>query len=230
MLNNKLIINSWSGYYFGIEAFKNKEATRALWDEVVKAFQEKRDKSREQEQKRIDAKREFREWYVKHHVNLSARKIKSIQDEIDNSIPTYFTTTPNLMAWVQLEEDILYKVDANSGYGMEFDKAYTMVENWLERRNKTNERSERIFKAALEYCIANNLEWNSQNAVSVATQHKAEALEREAIEAHREIDIDCCDYCSTWIAGERRCSCGNRRVSFSYDGDFPNIYIYPEAW
>ncbi len=45
-----------------------------------------------------------------------------------------------------------------------------------------------------------------------------------------EMEIKCCDYCSSWEVGSHRCSCGNRRMSLSIDGDFFNgFYAYGEA-
>lgn len=35
-----------------------------------------------------------------------------------------------------------------------------------------------------------------------------------------ELDLDGCDFCSSWIVGDHRCSCGNRRVSLECDGIF----------
>lgn len=39
-----------------------------------------------------------------------------------------------------------------------------------------------------------------------------------------------CDDCDGWNGNDRRCNCGNRRVSWSYDGDFEDMYIYGEAY
>jgi hypothetical protein len=40
-----------------------------------------------------------------------------------------------------------------------------------------------------------------------------------------------CDNCSEWTVGEHRCSCGNRRVYLSVDGDFIlGFYAYPACY
>jgi hypothetical protein len=41
---------------------------------------------------------------------------------------------------------------------------------------------------------------------------------------------DCCDYCSEWTLGERRCSCGNRRMSLNWAGTFEEYSYYVEAY
>ncbi len=45
-----------------------------------------------------------------------------------------------------------------------------------------------------------------------------------------EMMIKCCDSCSTWTIGDHRCSCGNRRMYLSVDGDFfEGFTAYAEA-
>ena len=39
-----------------------------------------------------------------------------------------------------------------------------------------------------------------------------------------------CEECCGWDGNNRRCSCGNRRVEWCYDGDFTDMYIYGEAY
>lgn len=41
-----------------------------------------------------------------------------------------------------------------------------------------------------------------------------------------------CDNCEGWDGTSRRCSCGNRRVSWEkgFGADFKNMYIHGEAW
>ncbi len=44
----------------------------------------------------------------------------------------------------------------------------------------------------------------------------------------KELRLKCCDECNTWVVGEHRCSCGNRRVYLEVEGDVLEGYIaYP---
>lgn len=45
-----------------------------------------------------------------------------------------------------------------------------------------------------------------------------------------EMDHSCCDNCSDWTVGERRCSCGNRRMNLVVEGKHPDYYAYAEAY
>lgn len=35
----------------------------------------------------------------------------------------------------------------------------------------------------------------------------------------KTIGITCCDYCTDYTVGDRRCSCGNRRVCIEIEGN-----------
>lgn len=67
------------------------------------------------------------------------------------------------------------------------------------------------------------------NAVGIANEIKLTQL-IAAFGDEDTVDIDFCDYCNTWDPSSNRCSCGNRRVSWSYNGDFEDMIIYPEAY
>lgn len=66
-----------------------------------------------------------------------------------------------------------------------------------------------------------------EDAVEVANEIRFQELVAEEPD---EINHSCCDDCSTWFKDERRCACGNCRMSFSYNGDFEDMTIYPEAY
>lgn len=41
---------------------------------------------------------------------------------------------------------------------------------------------------------------------------------------------DSCERCPGWNPSNHRCDCGNRRVSWSHEGDFENLSVYAEAY
>lgn len=44
-----------------------------------------------------------------------------------------------------------------------------------------------------------------------------------------ELPCDC-DECGTWVVGDHRCICGNRRVTLTSVGDFENMSLYAECY
>lgn len=64
--------------------------------------------------------------------------------------------------------------------------------------------------------------------------NKVVAADREAFREKNypegtDVDHSCCDTCSSWTVGDHRCSCGNRRMSLTIEGNIGNWYAYGEA-
>jgi len=76
-----------------------------------------------------------------------------------------------------------------------------------------------------------DIDFEAQHAVSAANDLRFAELVKEVGEGPHSFSGDCyCEDCSGWDGESRRCECGNRRVSWSYEGNFENMYIYAEAF
>ena len=103
-----------------------------------------------------------------------------------------------------------------------------------EKNNLANE--------AIAYCIANGRIFGQDGftidtAISIANDisYIKEKAKREAEIGDGYISFDgqnCEDECAGWNPKDRRCECGNRRVSWTdgYYSDFRNMSIYAEAY
>jgi len=103
-----------------------------------------------------------------------------------------------------------------------------------EKNNLANE--------AIAYCIANGRIFGQDGftidtAISIANDiaYIKEKAKREAEIGDGYISFDgqnCEDECAGWNSKDRRCECGNRRVSWTdgYYSDFRNMSIYAEAY
>jgi hypothetical protein len=102
-----------------------------------------------------------------------------------------------------------------------------------------NERAQ-LLHEAVAYCLVNNKEFgkdfNIENAIEVANDI---AFNEEVSKKVAEIGTgyisfsgqNCEDECAGWNPQDRRCECGNRRVSWTDEySDFRNMEIYAEAW
>lgn len=54
--------------------------------------------------------------------------------------------------------------------------------------------------------------------------------EEEMVKNEEVLYHKCCDDCSEWTITDRRCSCGNRRMSLTWDGTFEEYFYYAEAY
>ncbi len=70
----------------------------------------------------------------------------------------------------------------------------------------------------------------SQHILDYVEDHKERKFVAENFPDGLALDISCCDFCSTWVVGENRCSCGNRRMSLAVEkGADGKYFAYGEA-
>jgi hypothetical protein len=99
-----------------------------------------------------------------------------------------------------------------------------------------------IINEAIAYCISNGRIFNQDGltidtAISIANDiaFQNEIKLKEFAIGDDFIDFsgqNCEEPCEGWNPNQRRCECGNRRVSWSegYNSDFRNMEIYAEAY
>jgi hypothetical protein len=117
----------------------------------------------------------------------------------------------------------------------------------LEREKAEKEKRElessQYLNEAIKFCLENGLTFSDGSGLTVETAIRMandiafnlEVKRREEEIGDGYIGFDGCnceDECAGWSPSDRRCSCGNRRVSWSegYNSDFRNMYIYAEAY
>jgi hypothetical protein len=124
--------------------------------------------------------------------------------------------------------------------------SYTRLFNSINTEKKKVAEAEKIKKAELEsealvqraiIFLQNKgkvlgVDFDLKTALETANELRFEELTQEQI-AHGGVDDFCgmnCDDCSGWDGIGHRCNCGNRRVYWTYDGNFENMYVYGEAY
>lgn len=104
-----------------------------------------------------------------------------------------------------------------------------------------NQRKVETLNKAIKFLLENGKifgeEFTTENAHSVANElaFQLEINRREAQIGKEYIDFsgqNCKEECAGWNPSERRCQCGNRRVTWTegYYSTFENMEIYAEAW
>ena len=103
-----------------------------------------------------------------------------------------------------------------------------------ELLKKTSEnKSKEDFKVYMEYAIKNNIVPDSpEKLIIYVNEHARESFREENFPDGTEVYLKHgCDECSDWTVGEHRCSCGNRRISLTIEGNLINgFYGYPEPY
>ena len=101
----------------------------------------------------------------------------------------------------------------------------------LNGRTK-NRKSELLYGKSLEYLIKLDIiipdYWTKENIIAEAKDKCVQNYIKENFPEGEQVRIKFCEGCSYWEVGERRCSCGSRRVRFVSDGNIlDGIYVYP---
>jgi hypothetical protein len=108
----------------------------------------------------------------------------------------------------------------------------SQVRKAVEAEAKANEEllKTREFAEALIYARANGLEEANETLIATVEEHKLDKWRQENYPDGTEMTIKCCDFCSSWVVGERRCACGNRRMSLAIEKNGDSFYAYAEPY
>lgn len=154
-------------------------------------------------------------------------------DAFTKKLSLKYKTTPPIKPCITTIYFEKERISTASGHSLETLKS---AKNEIERRVKIIENKTNNFKTALKVAYENQI-----NIVDCATEKDVYNVVNEFMEERwvqenypdgTEVYLKhACDECSTWIVGERRCSCGNRRITLNVEGDFiKGFYAYPEAY
>lgn len=105
-----------------------------------------------------------------------------------------------------------------------------------EREAKAAEKNDKLLVASIAYLSKHDPdgEWKEKGAEAIINRAWAlasNAFVEEKYPDGTEVDVDdnICE-CESWTVGERRCSCGNRRMYLEIEGDLLNgFWAYPNA-
>ena len=105
----------------------------------------------------------------------------------------------------------------------------------IQNKNRELATNNKRYQKAAEYLLYNKLTdlidvHDVKGTIEKADNIAREIFAKENIIDGEEHEISCCDECNTATVGERRCSCGNRRIDFYVDGELENYYVVSEAY
>lgn len=131
-----------------------------------------------------------------------------------------------------------YRFDrANVGGRLFRSNKNTVLECWLDLKRqyehtltlKSNEdrRLEQYTIMAVHLGVFN---LDKKKMINAVEEIKLAEWVAENYPDGKEVDHSCCSECSTWFVGERRCSCGNRRMYLQVEGNaIDGYYAYGMA-
>lgn len=220
----KLVVGS-GGYYI-LPAWCSIESKKGPTDELIERIAAEEQRltalNKTEYERRVSVteafKAESKKWFVEEWSTSAGKRRDTILKNLSPERPPRFTLSDNLKG----------------------------IKARMEKEATQKELDEKRNQAANAYkikCIAYLLEkgFTHESPEMETPEKSAELIEFERLCAERVESIkahgftsfhgdDYCEDCSGWDGESRRCDCGNRRVSWSYDGGIDNMYIYGEAW
>jgi hypothetical protein len=181
-------------------------------------------------------------------------KFNSVVDECNRFVPgNTFGLSPSKKEKMKSPNEVYDRLqNARSVFGQvkwnyESRERDLVQKEKLEKEKLENEKREKeqseYLNEAIRYCLENGLTFSDGSGLTVETAIKMandvafnlEVKRREEEIGDGYIGFDgqnCEDECFGWNPKDRRCSCGNRRVSWTegYTSDFRNMYVYGEAY
>ena len=104
-------------------------------------------------------------------------------------------------------------------------------------RSKINEvrKVDKLLIKSIEYATKHNIDLddlNTDEIIRTVDEYAKEKYLEENLPNGSDVYLKhCCDECITYIMGEHRCSCGNRRIYIEVEGNIiEGFTYYPEAY
>lgn len=189
--------------------------------------------SEEEKQKlREEAKKENDEYEIKHAEKV--KRLNSLISEIINmGIPDYAEK------YLRKKVHLLRRWNSDLNTIATWDMRIKEQHVEKQKKNNEDERTEAVIQLvvkAFKFLTEHNVPTDglsSRQAIQKANEIRQEELIAEKLKAGVMFSFsgeDYCENCSGWDGERHRCECGNRRVYWEAEGDFPDMYIQAVAY
>lgn len=173
--------------------------------------------------KTIKLKREkngFKGWFNTNVV----KELDRIYGHLTPSIPKYVNVSKDVNGVkVSLSIRAIYLLEG-------YDEIIAQIES-----AKPAKKENIVLDASVDYANKNNIDilgLSDNEIINKVDEIARENFRKEEYPDGTVVELDSeCDYCETYVVGERRCECGNRRIAMTVDGDLlSGFYCYPEGY
>lgn len=135
--------------------------------------------------------------------------------EMKRNVPVKDEVYEKFLQWYESEKKAI----------LDFYASIRSEEAKKKAEQEAKDKVDRAVQFLLDHGKKLGEDFSVTTAISDATGVRFEELIKE--QEGNTVKQSYCSECSQWIAGEPRCSCGNCRIAWGYDGDFENLHIYP---
>lgn len=156
---------------------------------------------------------------------------KNVVDKISEKYSTYFTGMPYAhMTSMKINDVTVSNNQSPTNIVELYERITWQYKNGLSKLKQ----NDKLLIKSVEYATTHGIDiedFNSDDIIGVVLEHAKDAYLREELPDGSEVYLKhACQDCSEYIMGEHRCSCGNRRISITVEGDLLSGFeYYPEA-
>jgi len=157
---------------------------------------------------------------------------KNIKMVISNRFPYYSQGIPNMHPKTVIKDDIKLDITCSPTTLIEgYDRLSNQYKNGQSKKYAKN----KLFIESVKYATENGIDiedYDEKSIIQIVDNHaKGKFLEDNYPDGTEVYLKHVCYECNTWVVGERRCSCGNRRVRLEVEGNLLDGYLaYPEGY
>ncbi len=162
-------------------------------------------------------------------------------------IPFYYGSTKAKVAKLKSFPETYKRVMEKNSYAAALSRMYSDMDRRAveaekklaeaKQKSEAEQAREALCMRAIQYCLNHGKTMadisNPDAALYIASQIHRDSLIAEATDGEGFQDFsgdDNCEGCAGWDGASHRCECGNRRVSWEYEGNFENGYIRGVAY
>lgn len=158
---------------------------------------------------------------------------KNIKNVISSRYPYYSSGVPCIQPKTVVKDDIELTINCSPTNFVDGYKK--LVFQYKQQLNKKSSNSKLLIES-IKYATEHNIDISDAPDAKTIIAWVNEEAEQNYIKENYPNGTELylkhgCDECSTWTIGDHRCSCGNRRVSLSIEGNLIDGYdVYPECY
>lgn len=147
--------------------------------------------------------------------------------EIKSKYPSFLPEKPRVDTGVKEIDGI--KI-TNSQYNIPLLKLYDMLQLQYENGKAKKQSENKLLIESVKYATKHDIDIedvSDSEIIALVREHAIADYENNNFPPGTELYLKHgCDSCSKYIAGEHRCSCGNRRVYIEVEGDILNGFYH----
>lgn len=148
---------------------------------------------------------------------------KNIHQPIKMYYPMY---RPDYSPYGHMGRKLVQGVEVSNGQSpTPLLELYDRLAHQLKRAKEKEGEALALYTKSVIYATEARLDVEGltvKEVIGMVDEHAKESYLKEHFPTGKVIDHDACEYCSEYTMGERRCNCGNRRISVYVEGDIIN--------